>query len=382
MAAAVVKFFTFVNGVGRELQSSSALEPIFKTISVSSNGSDNGTKITEVSGKFDFNAKKLSNVAAGSASGEVLTFELIGANSGIAPLDSGGKVPVANLPNSIMEYQGVYNATTNTPTLVDGTGNTGDVYKVSVAGAGVNSLGFVVGDYAIYNGSTWEKAHSGADAVVSVNGASGVVVLTTTNIAEGTNLYYTSARFSTAFAAKTTDDLTEGSTNLYFTTTRARTAAVVNSLGGSQTDQAPSVASVNAALAAVVSAPTVTLTNAEGGATAHTVRQLVFQSAFGSAKLLASGTGGVTQDSLILLVKDATIADTASGAYYLPGQVISGFSGGSFTVGSPVYASKTTPGAFQLDQTGFVSGDNVIRLGTAVSATSLLFNPRVEYQLG
>jgi len=45
---------------------------------------------------------------------------------------------------------------------------------------------------------------------------------TTTDLTEGTNLYYTSARFDTAFSAKSTTDLTEG-TNLYYTTTRANT---------------------------------------------------------------------------------------------------------------------------------------------------------------
>lgn len=44
---------------------------------------------------------------------------------------------------------------------------------------------------------------------------------TTTHLAEGTNLYYTQARFDTAFAAKSTTDLAEG-TNLYFTDERAQ----------------------------------------------------------------------------------------------------------------------------------------------------------------
>ena len=43
----------------------------------------------------------------------------------------------------------------------------------------------------------------------------------TTDLAEGTNLYYTSTRFDTAFSAKTTDNLSEGSTNLYYTSARA-----------------------------------------------------------------------------------------------------------------------------------------------------------------
>lgn len=43
---------------------------------------------------------------------------------------------------------------------------------------------------------------------------------TTTDLTEGTNLYYTSARFNTSFGSKNTDDLTEGSTNLYYTSSR------------------------------------------------------------------------------------------------------------------------------------------------------------------
>jgi hypothetical protein len=53
---------------------------------------------------------------------------------------------------------------------------------------------------------------------------------TTTNLAEGTNLYYTQARFNTAFAAKTTTDLAEG-TNLYYTDARARLALSSSATG-------------------------------------------------------------------------------------------------------------------------------------------------------
>ena len=42
----------------------------------------------------------------------------------------------------------------------------------------------------------------------------------TSDLSEGTNLYYTTARFDTAFTGKDTDDLSEGTTNLYFTTER------------------------------------------------------------------------------------------------------------------------------------------------------------------
>jgi hypothetical protein len=53
---------------------------------------------------------------------------------------------------------------------------------------------------------------------------------TTTNLAEGTNLYYTQARFNSALAAKTTTDLAEG-TNLYYTDARARLALSSSATG-------------------------------------------------------------------------------------------------------------------------------------------------------
>lgn len=63
-----------------------------------------------------------------------------------------------------------------------------------------------------------------AAGVSSVNNYTGAVTLTTTNINEGTNLYYTSSRansdFDTRLATKSTTHLTEGA-NLYYTTARA-----------------------------------------------------------------------------------------------------------------------------------------------------------------
>jgi hypothetical protein len=120
-----------------------------------------------------------------------------GAANGVATLDGSGKVPVSQLPNAIMAYQGLWNASTNTPTLADGTGSPGDVYRVGTAGTqdlGSGGISFDVGDYVIYNGASWDKADT-TDAVSSVNSLTGDVVLDTDDIAEGTaNLYYTDAR--------------------------------------------------------------------------------------------------------------------------------------------------------------------------------------------
>jgi hypothetical protein len=92
-------------------------------------------------------------------------------------------------------YQGTWNASTNSPSLASSVGTKGYYYVVSVAGStNLNGVtDWKLGDWAIYNGTTWEKVDN-TDAVISVNGFVGAVVLTTTDVAEGTNLYYTEAR--------------------------------------------------------------------------------------------------------------------------------------------------------------------------------------------
>lgn len=82
-----------------------------------------------------------------------------GAANGVATLDSGGKVPANQLPNSVMEFQGQYDITTNTPALSDGTGNNGDVYECSAAGTrnfGSGNITVAIKDQLMYNGSVWE----------------------------------------------------------------------------------------------------------------------------------------------------------------------------------------------------------------------------------
>lgn len=107
-----------------------------------------------------------------------------GQANGYASLDSGGKVPANQLPSSLMEYLGVWNASTNSPTLADGTGAAGNVYRVTTAGSqnlGSGSITFDVGDYVIHNGTAWEKSDT-TDSVASVAGKTGVVTLDTSDI--------------------------------------------------------------------------------------------------------------------------------------------------------------------------------------------------------
>lgn len=76
-----------------------------------------------------------------------------------------------------INFQGTWNATTNSPTLTSSMGTKGYAYIVSVAGS-TNLDGITdwnVGDFAVYSGAVWQKIDS-TDAVASVFGRIGAVV--------------------------------------------------------------------------------------------------------------------------------------------------------------------------------------------------------------
>ena len=101
----------------------------------------------------------------------------VGSANGIASLDSTGRIPYSQLPESAMEYKGTWNANTNTPTLVSGEGNNGDFYVVSVAGTW-NNIDWAVGDRVLFDDVTaheWVRLPAGE--VQSVNGKVGAVEL-------------------------------------------------------------------------------------------------------------------------------------------------------------------------------------------------------------
>lgn len=129
-----------------------------------------------------------------------------GAASGVATLDSGSKIPVAQIPDVVMG-QLVYGGTvtgvgvatlstnaktklgtssssitlTNNTTATTGyAANEGIFYIVSSNGT-FASLGLNVGDWLIATGSSWKKIDN-TDAVTSVNGNIGAVTLNANNL--------------------------------------------------------------------------------------------------------------------------------------------------------------------------------------------------------
>lgn len=98
----------------------------------------------------------------------------------------GGKVPLSQINDSIIgqvEYMGIWNAATNSPTLPATPTEKGHYYVTSVAGT-FQSIYFEVGDWIISNGVSWDKVDN-TDAVSSVAGKTGVVTLTKTDVGLG-----------------------------------------------------------------------------------------------------------------------------------------------------------------------------------------------------
>lgn len=133
---------------------------------------------------------------------------LRGEANGLASLDSNGKLPTSQLPSLAITSTSVVASEAEMLSL---SAQEGDVAIRTDNG----KTYLLAGDPATL--ADWKEVVAGG-AVVSVNGQTGTVSLSTTNISEGSNQY--------------------------FTDERAKSASVVNSMSGGQLDQAPSVSSI------------------------------------------------------------------------------------------------------------------------------------------
>ena len=161
----------------------------------------------------------------------------IGAANGVAGLGADGKVPTSQLPAVAiggMNYQGTWNASTNTPTIpTASSSNKGFYYKVATAGAtNVSSItDWQVGDWIVSNGSAWDKIDN-TDSVSSVNGATGAVTISTITGNAGT-----ATKLLTARTIAMTGDVSwtsaafDGSANVTGSATLASTGVTAASYG-------------------------------------------------------------------------------------------------------------------------------------------------------
>ena len=129
-----------------------------------------------------------------------------------------------------------YHTTARARSAISATGSlsynssTGVIDFTERTDAEVRQLLSASGDISYDNSTGVISFTASASPVTSVNSLTGAVILSTSDIAEGSRLYYTNSRWDSALATKTTDDLTEGS-NQYFTNARARSAVSATNTG-------------------------------------------------------------------------------------------------------------------------------------------------------
>ena len=137
---------------------------------------------------------------------------------GYASLDAAGKVPVEQIPSSLIggnaSFQTSWNAATNTPAIPAASeANNGFYYLVSVAGTtsidGINT--WAVGDMIISDGTVWKKITS-VSAVSSVAGKIGAVTLVKGDVGLG-NVDNTSDTTKNAAAVTLTNKTIRGTQN-------------------------------------------------------------------------------------------------------------------------------------------------------------------------
>lgn len=145
---------------------------------------------SEFSGNYDDLTGKPPYVAAGASKQAVVSdlgvipLSQKGQANGVAPLDSAGLVPLVHLNVGGLSFKGAWNPTTNTPSLVDGTGSVGDFYKASASGSfnfGNGEYTFLMGDWVIFAGGVWQRIGV-SETVSMVNGKIGNIVLSASDV--------------------------------------------------------------------------------------------------------------------------------------------------------------------------------------------------------
>jgi len=231
-----------------------------------------------------------------------------GMANGVASLDGTGKVPTSQLPNSVLggvTYQGTWNAATNTPTLTSSVGTNGFYYLVSTSGTtnlnGINL--WTAGDWAVFNGSVWEKvlgSSSEAFQSITVTGLTGYMYANGTSaVTASTTIPTTSLSGTVTNAQLANSSLTVNGTSI--------------SLGGSGT-----ITAVNPNALTIGSGLSGTSYNGSAAVTITNTAPMVYPSAgipnsTGSAWSTSYGTSGANSVVLRDANQNITVNATFNG---------------------------------------------------------------------
>ena len=270
---------------------------------------------------------------------------------GVVPLNGATKIDPIYLPSGAITFKGIWNANTNTPTLADGVGTSGDEYIVGTAGTqnlGSGNITFNVGDFVLYtSANVWEDIPVGGTGVTSFNTRTGAVTLTSGDV---TNALSNSSIVNSKLV----------NSEMTINTGVGLNGGQVIALGGSMTLTAD-VANIAAGTGVTVtpSAGTYTIAIGQPVGTANTV-----QFAAISSTTTIQATGNITGGNLTTggrVVATGNIVTSAN--VVTPGAIINS---SISTSGNIIGANIRTAGL--VTATGNITGGNILTAGL-VSAT-------------
>ena len=158
------------------------------------NGIDGTDGVSVTDAHIDFDGSLIISLSSGRVInvGEVVAADIAekikvitnggGTSQGVLDAIASLQAQIDSIASGL-EYQGTWNASTNVPTLTSSVGTAGYYYIVATAGStNLNGVtDWQVGDWAVFNGSVWQKIDQ-TNLVTSVAGRTGAVVLSNTDI--------------------------------------------------------------------------------------------------------------------------------------------------------------------------------------------------------
>ena len=293
---------------------------------------------------------------------DAVNSSLLGANSGVATLDSSGKLTTSQIPTSLvgaLQYQGTWNASTNSPTLVSSTGTKGQYYKVSNSGTttidGISS--WTAGDLIIFDGITWDKVDGNPNEVLSVAGRTGAVTLTSSDVGLGnvTNVAQLASTQTLAITGDITASATALSTGTITTTLATQAGLIAGTYNNSATQTTPFT--INAKGLVTATGAGVTITPAWGSITSKPTTISGFGITDSLVNTVAGRSGTVTL-STSDITGLGTIATQSASSVAITGGAIDGA-----TVGA------TTAAAGKFTTLQATSGINSTAIGATTAST-------------